>query len=80
MRGFTKTTVTDYKPMWVRTDFTTYSKEYEKIRNDVGGRMLSCFKCDKKFKYGDIIGLACFVNHGNETLCSKCASELAEIE
>ena len=80
MKGFEKTTVKFYDPLWVKVDFTTYSEQYENIRKKMKRQMVTCFKCGKHFEYGDVVGLACFKDHGNETLCSDCAHELAEIQ
>ena len=73
MRSFDKITTTTYKPLWISPKFTTYSRRYEQIRKNLKEQMVSCIRCDHRFEYGETVGIACFENLGNNTLCESCA-------
>ena len=76
MTPFTKTVITTYLPIWSKREFTVFNGEYVNLRNNFEYQGFNCFKCDKKFELGDIIGLACLEGVGNKVFCQECVVSL----
>jgi hypothetical protein len=77
MKSFVKVTETVYEPLWVKPDFTTYTKDFVGIRSGFQYKCDHCEKCGHKFQLGESIGLASFKGIGNKTLCDPCAKEIS---
>jgi hypothetical protein len=78
MKSFEKITKKVYEPIWVHLGFSTYSKEFKAIRDEMTYTCSSCIKCNHKFKDNESIALACFKGIGNKVLCETCAKEISE--
>ena len=77
MNSFIKTTTETFTPLWVRKDFSTYSKTFKNIREGMDYTCRSCFKCEHKFELDEKISIACFKEIGNKILCLTCAEDIS---
>lgn len=62
--------------LWCRRDFMAMSQEFRRIRAKSKRPMDTCYWCGHAFLDGEMMGLACFKEKGNRTLCQSCADEL----
>ena len=76
MKLFIKVTKTVYDPLWVKSNFLIYDKDFVRIRSGLEYKGSHCEKCNHKFKLGESIGLAAFKNIGNKVLCESCVKEI----
>jgi len=61
---------------WEKRVFTTMNAAYRRVREGVGGGMMSCFVCERDFEDGEPFALANVigdrVGSRNVTLCHAC--------
>lgn len=71
----TKTKTTTYEIKHIVCDFSSYER-FRETREKYGLTVQkTCFRCNEKFKDGDMMHLAFMVKSKNRLICGKCKAE-----